>query len=239
MNYFNMYKIEDIVNKIHCADCLDFMKQMPDKCVDLVITSPPYNLGNGHHTGNTRHSAYDDDLPEVEYQTQQIAVLNELYRIVKDTGSLIYNHKNRINQGKSITPYEWLLKTKWTLKQELVWFNGSQNFDKIRFYPMTERIYWLAKSPDTVLENKINHHDLFKWNAVGTGTTHTRAFPSDLVESFVVCFPQAQIVLDPYMGSGTVARVARDNQRDFIGIEISPEYCKIAEDRLKQQVLNF
>lgn len=212
---------------------------MPDKCVDLVITSPPYNLGNGHHTGNIRHNPYNDDLPEMEYQTQQIAVLNELHRIIKDTGSLFYNHKNRIKNGKSTTPYEWLLKTNWVIKQELVWFNGSQNFDKIRFYPMTERVYWLAKSPDTVLENKINHHDFFEWNAVGTDTQHTRAFPPDLVESILICFPEAQIILDPYNGSGTTTRVARDNQRQFIGIEISPEYCKIAEQRLKQQVLSF
>lgn len=137
------------------------MKSIPDGSVDLIITSPPYNLGNTHHTGTKRHKAYDDNLPEKEYQEWQIQVLNECWRVLKDTGSMIYNHKNRIKNGVQITPYEWLLKTKFIIKQELVWFNGSQNFDKIRFYPMTERIYWLAKSPKTKLFNAINHHDLF------------------------------------------------------------------------------
>jgi modification methylase len=129
------------------------MMGMPSGSVDMVLTSPPYNLGNTHHTGNKRHKAYDDNLPEEEYQEWQIKVLNECYRVLKDEGSLIYNHKNRIKKGVQITPYEWLLKTKFIIKQELVWFNGSQNFDKIRFYPMTERFYWLAKSPNTKLFN--------------------------------------------------------------------------------------
>lgn len=137
------------------------MKSIPDGSVDLIITSPPYNLGNTHHTGTKRHKAYDDNLPEKEYQEWQIQVLNECWRVLKDMGSMIYNHKNRIKNGVQITPYEWLLKTKFIIKQELVWFNRSQNFDKIRFYPMTERVYWLAKSPKTKLFNAINHHDLF------------------------------------------------------------------------------
>ena len=89
--------------KLYEGDCLEVMSTFPSDSFDIVFTSPPYNLGNNHHTGN-----------------------------------LIYNHKNRIKKGIQITPYEWLLKTDFVIKQELVWFNASQNFDKIRFYPMTE-----------------------------------------------------------------------------------------------------
>ena len=213
------------------------MSKILSNSVDLTITSPPYNLGNNHHTGNKKHNAYNDDLPEKEYQEQQIRVLNELWRITKSTGSLFYNHKNRIKNGLSIIPYEWIFRSNWFIKQELIWFNGSQNFDKIRFYPMTERVYWLVKDKNTQLDNIINHHDLFNWNAVGTGNNHTRAFPEQMVKDFILCFPKASIILDPYAGSGTVARVSKDLGRKFIGIEISPEYCKIASDRLAQEVL--
>ena len=68
---------------------------------------------------------------------------------------------NKIYNMDCITPYEWILKSKFLVKQEVVWQNGSQNFDKIRLYPMTERVYWLAKSPKTKMFNAINHHDLF------------------------------------------------------------------------------
>ena len=175
-------------------------------------------------------------MPEKEYQSWQLSVLSECYRVLKDDGSMFYNHKNRIKLGVQITPYEWLLKSDFIVKQELVWFNGSQNFDKIRFYPMTERIYWLAKSPKTKLINTINHHDLFgkdEWKAVGTKGQHTRAFPEKMVEDILSCFPNARIVLDPFAGSGTTLKMAKKNNRNYIGIEISQEYCKIAEARIK------
>jgi len=217
------------------GDCLEKLKDISKGGVDLVVTSPPYNLGNSHHTGNKRHKAYDDNLPEQEYQTWQIEVLNECYRVLSERGSLIYNHKNRIKNGVQITPYEWLLKTDFIIKQELVWFNGSQNFDKIRFYPMTERVYWLAKSPKTKLINVINHHDLFgrdEWKAVGTNGSHTRAFPEKMVTDFLLCFPEATTILDPFMGSGTTGVACKNLNRNFIGIEKDPEYFKIAERRI-------
>tara|TARA_R100000656_G_scaffold123513_2_gene100167 strand:+ start:291 stop:962 length:672 start_codon:yes stop_codon:yes gene_type:complete len=221
--------------KLYNGDCLEVMKEFPDNFIDITITSPPYNLGNKHHTGNNYHQAYNDDLPESEYQEQQIEVLNEIYRITKDTGSIFYNHKNRIKKGLQITPYEWLLKTNWIIKQELVWFNGSQNFDKIRFYPMTERVYWLVKSPKTKLYNAINHHDLFDkkdWKPVGTKGSHTRAYPEKLVEDLLLCFEDSKIVLDCFMGSGTTGIVAKRMNRDFIGIELDEEYFKIAKERI-------
>ena len=142
--------------KLLHGDCLQIMKEMPEGSVDLIITSPPYNLGKTHHTGNNRfksYSEYNDDKPEELYQKWQIEVLQECFRILKPSGSMFYNHKNRIRKGVQITPYEWLLKTNFIIKQEVVWQNGSQNFDKIRFYPMTERVYWLAKRSDTKMYN--------------------------------------------------------------------------------------
>ena len=223
------------LNKIYNEDCLETMAKMPDSFIDLTITSPPYNLGVKHHTGNKVFEAYVeyiDDMPEDEYQQQQINVLNEIYRVTKQGGSIMYNHKNRIKNGKQITPYEWLLKTEWTLKQEVVWFNGSQNFDKCRFYPMTERIYWLSKGTNTNFTNAINQHDLIKDTAEGTAKEHKRAFPVKLAQRFIICFPDAELIFDPYMGSGTTAIAAIKEKRNFIGSELSKEYCDIAEKRL-------
>jgi len=234
-NILKMYKGDLGLKKIHQGDCLEILKQMPNECIDLTITSPPFNLGNSHHTGNIRHNPYFDNLPEEEYQQRQIDVLNELYRVTKSTGSLIYQHKNRIKKGQQITPYEWILKTTWIVKQELVWFNRSQNFDKIRFYPMTERVYWLAKSTDTKLVNTINHHDLFTtqdWKPEGTSKQFKRAFPEKFVEDMLKCFPYATTILDPYSGSGTTCFVAEQQGRKWIAIELNPEYCKLQQPRL-------
>ncbi len=224
-------KLDIIYNK----DCLEGMKRLSDESIDLVITSPPFNLGNLHHTGNFRHIAYKDNMDESDYQKWQIDILNECYRLLKKSGSIFYHHKNRIRNGIQITPYQWLLKTKLTVKQELVWFNRSQNFDKCRFYPMTERIYWLSKTKDTMFFNHINHHDLFQWKAEGTKGKHTRAYPEKLVEDILNCFKEANIIVDPFIGWGTTAIVCRRLNRAYIGFEINKEYCKIAKQRLEAE----
>ena len=186
------------LNVIHNVDCLKGLSLLPDNSVDLCITSPPYNLGNTHHTGNKRHCPYNDDLPEPVYQSMQIEVLSHIHRILKP--------------------------------------DGSQNFDKIRFYPMTERVYWLTKSRTTKLFNAINHHDLFTridWPPVGTKVLHTRAFPEQMVSDILSCFPKAVVILDPYMGSGTTAVCAKKSGKTFIGFELNPEYHRIAINRLQ------
>jgi len=227
---------------IYNLDCLQLLKQVEDESIDLTITSPPYNLGAKHHTGNKVFEAYDeyiDDMPEQEYQAQQIKVLNEIYRATVKGGSIMYNHKNRIKNGIQITPYEWLLKTEWTLKQEIVWFNGSQNFDKCRFYPMTERIYWLSKGINTNFTNVINQHDLIKDTAEGTDKEHKRAFPVTLAQRFIICFPDAKLIFDPYMGSGTTAIAAIRENRNFIGAELSKKYYEIANKRIENEKLQI
>jgi site-specific DNA-methyltransferase (adenine-specific) len=228
---------EDYINKIICGDCLEVMKGIPDKAVDLIITSPPYNLGNDHHTGTIKHKTYEDDIPEQDYQLQQQEFLSIWEMKLKDNGSIFYNHKNRIKNGQMITPYTWILITSFVIKQELVWFNGSQNFDKIRFYPMTERIYWLARNANTKFFNHINHHDFFEWQPEGTEKMHKRAFPLSMPMSILQCFPKDSIVLDPYMGSGTVAVACKELGMNYIGIEQNPEYIEIAQRRLAQEYL--
>lgn len=220
-------------------DCLQLLKSIKKEIIDLTITSPPYNLGEKHHTGNKIFKAYDeyiDNMPETEYQKQQINVLNEIYRVTKDGGSIMYNHKNRIKNGKQISPYEWITKTNWVIKQEIVWFNGSQNFDKCRFYPMTERIYWLSKGIKTNFYNSINQHDLIKDSAEGTNKEHKRSFPLKLAQRLIMCFPESKLIFDPYIGSGTTAIAAIKENKDYLACEISSKYYEIALKRINNQL---
>ncbi len=229
-----MTKLE--MNKIYNMDCLDGMKMIPDNSIDLIITSPPYNLGVKHHSRSNVFVAYNnyiDDIPEEEYQEWQKKVMDECFRVLSPDGSMFYNHKNRIKKGRQITPYEWILKTDFVVKQELIWFNGSSNFDKCRFYPMTERVYWIAKKDETKLINNINHHDIFDWKAVGTNGEHKRAFPTKMCTDIMSCFPDAKTCLDPFMGSGTVAVACYDMGIDYIGFEIDKKYYEIANKRIE------
>ena len=222
---------------IYHGDCMDILPDLPK--VDLVLTSPPFNLGNTHHTGDIRHQAYDDDMPENEYQDWQVELLEILWEGVRDEGSLVYQHKNRIKDGVMITPYKWLLRTRWLIKQEVVWFNGSQNFDKRRFYPMTERIYWLAKSGQTLLENILGLHDDWHIEPAGTDGKFTRAYPEELAQRVIASFPTAQSILDPFLGSGTTCYCAKKLNRYSIGIEIEEKYCEISAKRCSQEVMEL
>ena len=225
-------------NTIINIDCLEGLKSLDDESVDLIITSPPYNLGKSHHTGNNRFKAYtdyNDDMPEELYQKWQTEILNECYRVLKKNGSMWYNHKNRIKNGQQIEPYRWLYNTPFIIKQEIVWQNGSQNFDKCRIYPMTKRVYWLTKDKSTKLFNAINHHDVFtraEWQPVKTKGDFKRAYPEQMVEDIISCFPDSNIILDPFSGSGTTCCVAKRMGKQYIGFELSAEYCNLALQRI-------
>jgi len=222
-------------------DCLEGLKGLEDNSVDLIITSPPYNLGKKHHTGNNRfesYNEYDDNMPEDIYQKWQLEVLNECFRVLKQQGSMWYNHKNRISKGVQISPYEWLILSKFIVKQEVVWFNRSQNFDKIRFYPMTERVYWLVKDSKTKMFNIINHHDVFDtkdWKPKGTKGEFKRAYPEKMVEDIISCFKESDLILDPFSGSGTTCLVAKRMGKKYIGFELNLDYCKLSEKKINEQ----
>lgn len=222
------------LNKIHHSSWEDGFKNIEDGAVDLIITSPPYNLGGKFHTGNTRYNKaynlYNDNLDEQEYQEKQVEFLNACYDKLQDNGSMFYNHKPRIKNGICTHPLEWILKSKFILKQEIVWKNRSQNFDKIRFYPFSERIYWLVKNPKTKLYNKVGLSDVWEFKNMKRHKVHKATFPIDVPKSIISCFDDAKLILDPYAGIGTTAKAVIElnkedgKQRDFVGFEIDKLY---------------
>lgn len=222
------------LDKIYNLSWEEGFKHIEDKTVDLIITSPPYNLGGKFHTGNITYNRaynlYNDNLPEKEYQNKQIEFLNACYDKLQDGGSMFYNHKPRIKNGVCIHPLEWVLESKFILKQEIIWQNGSQNFDKIRFYPMTERVYWLVKNPKTKLYNSVGLSDVWKFKNQKRHKIHKATFPIELPKTIISCFDEAEVILDPYMGIGTTAKAVielnkTDNKnRKFIGFEIDELY---------------
>lgn len=224
---------DDYINKVICGDCLSVMKGIPDGAVDLVVTSPPYNIGNGHHTNTKKVFAYDDNKTESDYQDWQVLLLEECRRVTK---WCFYNHKNRIRDGVQISPYDWIGRTGWIVHQEVVWHNGSPNMDKIRFYPFTERVYVLKRDKSLVLNNHLSLTDDWHLPPVGTDFPHQRAYPLD-IPLRCISVTVGDIILDPFAGSGTTLVAAKQLGRKYIGIEINPDYCKIAEDRLRQEEL--
>lgn len=223
------------IKLIH-GDCLDVMSKIPDGSIDLIITSPPYNIGN-MKSNTIKYGTYaGNNMKENEYQAWQIEFLNECYRVLKDTGSMFYNHKVRIKKGIALHPLEFILKSEFILKQEIVWDMGkSANCDKIRFFPFSERIYWLVKSPKTKLYNVDNLSDV--WRCVPTHKRkeigHIAVMPEKIVSNILNNI-DGDIVLDPFMGSGTTGIVCKNLNLKFIGIELDENYFNLAKERINK-----
>jgi site-specific DNA-methyltransferase (adenine-specific) len=237
--------IDEYLNKIICGDCLTVMRQMPDKCLDLVVTSPPYNLknstGNGMKDGRggkwasaalqNGYSHYDDNMPHDEYAEWQFNCLSEMFRLLKDDGAIFYNHKWRVQDGKLQDRQDIIRDL--PVRQIIIWRRkGGINFNAGYFLPTYEVIYLIPKT---------NFKLAPKANAVGDvweftqemNNDHPAPFPVALIDR-IISSTTAKIVLDPFMGSGTTAIVAMGLKRSFIGIELSPDYCKKAEKRIER-----
>jgi len=234
---------EDFMNKFICGNSVDVMKQIPDNSIELVVTSPPYNLknstGNGMKNGNggkwsnaalmKGYSHYDDNLPHDEYVTWQRECLTEMLRIIPDDGAIFYNHKWRVQGGLLQDRND--IVSGFPVRQIIIWRRkGGINFNPGYFLPTYEVIYLIAK-PNFKLAKKANAHgDVWEFNQESKNK-HPAPFPVALIER-IISSTQAQTILDPFMGSGTTALVAKNLNRNFIGIDISPEYCNMARERL-------
>lgn len=222
--------------KLLQGDCLELMKDIPDGSVDLIITSPPYNIGNMKSNTILYGTYAGNNMKEEDYQKWQVNFLNESYRVLKDSGSMFYNHKVRIKKGLALHPLEFVLKSNFLLKQEIVWDMGkSANCDKIRFFPFSERIYWLVKNHKTKLYNIDNLSDV--WRCVPThkrkDTGHIAVMPQEIAVNILNNI-QGDVVLDPFMGSGTTGVACKNLNRNFIGMELDEIYFNIAKERIEK-----
>ncbi|MCD4829109.1 MAG: site-specific DNA-methyltransferase [Candidatus Cloacimonetes bacterium] len=223
------------------------MKQIPDGSVDLVVTSPPYNLknstGNGMKDGRggkwanaalvDGYSHYNDNIPHDEYVNWQRECLAEMLRVIPDDGAIFYNHKWRVQAGLLQDRSD--IVSGFPVRQVIIWRRkGGINFNPGYFLPTYEVIYLIAK-PKFKLAKKANAHgDIWEF-CQESKNIHPAPFPVALIER-IISSTDSRIILDPFMGSGTTALVARNLNRSFIGIDISPEYCEMAQKRLENPI---
>ncbi|MBI2529955.1 MAG: site-specific DNA-methyltransferase [Candidatus Diapherotrites archaeon] len=175
------------------------------------------------------------------YQKNQIEVLNELFRVAKTGGSFFYNHKVRWEKGKMLHPIDWLKKTKWEMRQEIIWDRMiAANIRGWRFWQVEERIYWLYKPQgnDLIGEELKSKHALLSsiWRfSPEQNNLHPAPFPLALPVRAIysVMDDKRGLIIDPYCGSGTTLAAAKILGHDYLGIEISQEYAKLAEKRAR------
>lgn len=243
-----------MLNKFNIGNTLDILQKIKSDSVDMGVTSPPYNKNeknNGWLVEKVIYENFVDKVPEKKYQENQINILDELFRIIKPGGSFFYNHKIRWEKGEMFHPMDWLRKTKWHLRQEVIWDRTiAANIRGWRFWQVEERIYWLYKP---INNNKIGK-ELNSKHALLTSiwrflperdNPHPAPFPIELPTRAIYSIMDNQkdgIIIDPYAGSGTTLIAAKLLNHNYIGIDISKVYKQMFDNRLNnidQEKINF
>jgi len=219
------------------GDCRELLPTLDG--VSLVITSPPYNLGGSRGTQFSRlktgYKSYRDNLTDEDYIAWQQGMLRDCWGALLDNGAIFYNHKfiAKGNVGRNPTQ---LVPPDIPIRQVIIWDRGS-GFQRTlwHFVPRTEWIILMAKEGyrlSTLIE-----WDL--WHEPATSDTHPASFPLAIPTRAIQASGNDGPVLDPFLGSGTTLVACKDLGRQGIGIELEEQYCEIAANRLRQEVLAF
>ena len=253
------YSADNDVTLYH-GDCLDLLRQMPDGAADLVVTSPPYNLGK----------PYEKRLDLDVYVQQQETVIQECSRILSDQGSICWEIGNYVRNGE-IVPLDTLLHPSFRdcglkMRNRIVWHFEHGLHCSRRFSGRYEVIVWYTKTDDYYFDldpirvpqkypgkryykgpragefscnpDGKNPGDLWTFPNVKHNhiekTIHPCQFPVELVERLVLSMTrEGGLIFDPFMGVGTTAVAAILHGRRAAGAEIVDEYIEIAKERIK------
>ncbi len=232
------------LGKCHPGDAVEIMNRMPAESVGLCVTSPPYNLKNstgngmkeGTKTGKWKNNPlqngytdHDDTMPHEEYVKWQRECLTAMMRVLKNDGAIFYNHKTRVQAGLLQDRYDIL--EGFPVRQCIIWKRkGGFNFNPGYFLPTYEVIYLICKPGFKLAEGANLQGDVWEIPQE-RDNPHPAPFPVELAQRCVAS-TTAQIVLDPFIGSGSTAIACEALKRDWIGIDISKDYCKLAKERI-------
>jgi DNA modification methylase len=269
-------QLRDFLDTIICGDCRDVLPLLPPKCVDLIVTSPPY--------ADRRDRTYGGIKPD-EYVDWFLPIAAELKRVLKPTGSFILNIKEPAVNGERHTfVIELILKLReqgWFWVEEYIWhkkncypgkwpnrfrdawerclhFTVSKKFAMYQEAVMVPMGDWrharLRKLSETDkrrdnskvgsgfgknVSNWVGRDMAYPTNVLHLATEcgnrgHSATFPVELPKWFIKLFTQPNdVILDPFIGSGTTAVACREVNRHFIGIDSNPEFCALARERVR------
>ena len=240
------------INTIYNEDCLETLKNIPNDSINLVITSPPYNMNlrirKGAYTSrqivkefSTKYSDFSDNMPIEDYYAFHKTVLQELLRV---SPLIFYNIQ--VVTGSKRAFFRLIGDFSDYLKDIIVWDKGyaqpamheqvlSRRSELILVF---DKDYPISRQFRTGNFERGTLDDLWEIRrARGKTDKHTAVFPEQLVSRVLENFSQeGDVVYDPFMGTGTTAIVAKKMGRCYIGSEISTEYCALAENNLTSLV---
>ena len=238
-----------VIDQLFCQSAAD-MHQIPDNCVALMVTSPPYNVGK----------EYDDDLAIDDYLDLLRSVFAETYRVLEPGGRIAINVAN-LGRKPYIPLNQYvaglLTEIGFDLRGEIIWqkaksaggscawgsWRSAKNptlRDVHEYVVVASKGSYarMRKGEDTIskelfLEATVSIWDILPESARRVG--HPAPFPVELPQRLIELYTFAgDLVLDPFIGSGTTAVAAVESNRHYVGFDLSPEYLEIAERRIHE-----
>ena len=232
------------INKIYNEDCLLTMSNMPNDYVDITVTSPPYNTGGQNaQTGRNRklYDNYKDNLSDDEYYNFIKTTINELLRVTKNY--VFFNFqlltKNKSTYLKIIGEYNENIKDVFIWKKSL----AIAQVVKGKLATGYEIVLILGKNNSMIYKhnnfpsnNYVPNIKSFK-KEENFHKINNATMPISMAEYFIHYFSKEnEIVYDPFMGIGTTACASVKQNRNYIGSEISQNYCELANKRIRPYV---
>ena len=227
------------IDTIYQGNALELMPGIPDSVIDLIITDPPFAIDfkaqreNYNRTGANVLEGYRE-IPEAHYQEFTHRWMTEAARVLTPDGSMyVFSGWNRLHDI-----LEGLDKAGLTTINHLIWKYQFGVFTKKKYVTSHYHILYVVKNPARYTFNKIDHYPEDVWVInreywKGKKKTPTK-LPLDLVKKILWYSSNGgDLVLDPFLGSGTVAVGAKSEGRHFLGFEIVPEYFTFAQERLR------
>ncbi len=235
--------------KLYNEDCISIMKKLDDDLIDLIVTDPPYNLGNFMKNRDTNlskmrqnffGSAGWDDMCFEEWEESMDEFFKSASRVMKKGGTMIV--------FMAIIKVETIIrlaeKHGFYYKTTGTWHkkNPMPRNMNLHFVNSTEAwIYFVYKKRTGVFNNSgVLYHDFVETSVTPSGERrygkHPTQKPEMLMKHFIELLSNPQDwVLDPFMGSGTTGVVAKESHRNFIGIELNESYFEIAKARIEER----
>lgn len=217
-----MKNIHDFVNRIITGDCVEVMQEMPEGSVDCVITDPPYLVNYTSRDGR----GYQNDNPQDD--SWLAPAFAQVYRVLKrDSFCVSFYGFPKAEaflaawRGAGFDPIG-----------HFVWVKPYASAEKfVRYYH--EQAYLLAKGRPR--KPRLRLPDVLEWRYTGN-TLHPTQKPVMAILPLVMAYSEkGDIVLDPFIGSGTTAVAAQALGRRFIGVELDPAYARQAQERMRRE----
>lgn len=243
----------EFINKIIVGDSEEVLKKLPDNCIDLIFTSPPYNFGLDYET-------HKDGINWNEYFDKLFRIFRECIRVLKYGGRIIVNVQPLFSDYIPIHHIisNFFMENKLIWKGEILWEKHNYNCKYTAWgswkSPSNPYLKYTWEFLEVFSKGTLKHYgkkenaditaDEFKkwvyakWDIAPEYNMkkygHPAMFPEELAERVIKLFSfRGDTVLDPFNGVGTTCVVAKKLRRKYIGIDISEEYCKKAEERLR------